>query len=399
MPGPTRPGPGIDARYEMLRWWDLWLKGHDTGIMAEPRLAIYVQHYYPPQLDIASIPGQWRYEDGWPVARVREAAWYLHPNATLDQHRPGDFVQHLLYKATMGISNRYRVPHNPAELCRDQRVDDVYSLSFTSPPLAHELEILGFPRAVLHVSTSAPLATWIVRLSDVAPDGSAHLVSKGILPGTHRTSHTVPTPLTPGEVYEVCLDLKVTSWVFAMGHRMRVSISNADFPNLWPSPMPMTTQLYGGAGYPSRILLPICPFAECPRPRFGVPDPAPETPGRPAPINQWQTTRDEMRQTVTVFRETRVPAHPVPSDDEPLTVSAVERRWCTASDVEPARASVEAEGQRVVRCGRMEIVVKARLTIHSDETAFHVTVQRELTKNGTPVRSKRWQETIARDHI
>jgi len=161
----------------------------------------------------------------------------------------------------------------------------------------------------------------------------------------------------------------------------------------------MTTQLYGGAGRPSRILLPICPFAERPRPRFGVPDTAPETPGRPAPVNQWQTTRDDMRQTVTVFRETRVPAHQVPSEDEPLTVSAVERRWCTASDVEPARASVEAEGQRVVRRGQLELVVTARLTIHSDETAFHVTVQRELTKNGTRVGRQRWQETIARDHI
>jgi hypothetical protein len=80
-------------------------------------------------------------------------------------------------------------------------------------------------------------------------------------------------------------------------------------------------------------------------------------------------------------------------------VSTVERRWCTASDVEPARASLEAEGQRVARCGPLELVVDARLTIHSDATAFHVSVQRTLTKNGTLVRRQCWQETIARDHI
>jgi len=233
----------------------------------------------------------------------------------------------------------------------------------------------------------------------VAPDGSSHLVSKGILPGTHRTSHTAPTRLTPGEIYEVPLELKVTSWVFAAGHRMRVSISNADFPNLWPSPVCMTTQVYGGGGSPSRLVLPICPWAERPRPHFAVPAPASASLGRPPPMNQWQITRDEVRQTVTVFRETRVPAHQVPNADAPLTVSTVERRWCTASDVEPARASLEAEGQRVARCGPLELVVDARLTIHSDATAFHVSVQRTLTKNGTLVRRQCWQETIARDHI
>ena len=32
------PGPAIGFLQELLRWWDFWLKGRDTGIMREPLL-------------------------------------------------------------------------------------------------------------------------------------------------------------------------------------------------------------------------------------------------------------------------------------------------------------------------------------------------------------------------
>ena len=32
----ARPGPQIGFLQEMLRWWDYWLKGIDTGVMDEP---------------------------------------------------------------------------------------------------------------------------------------------------------------------------------------------------------------------------------------------------------------------------------------------------------------------------------------------------------------------------
>ena len=403
-PDQASPGPRIDDQAEVLRWWDFWLKGQDTGIMDEPRLAVYIQHYYSPSLDVENVPGRWRYEEGWPLGRVHEEAWYPQANETLAEDLETDLVRHLRYRATVGTSNRYRVPHGPAELFTDQRLDDAYSLSFTSTPLDHEVEILGFPRAVLHVSSSAPVASWIVRLCDVAPDGASQLVSKGILNGTHRQSHTDPEPMNPGEVYELCMDMKFTSWVFPEGHRIRLSISNADFPNLWPSPTTMTTSLYVTENHPSRILLPVCPpqDEEPTTPRFGSAEPPKSEEGepkRPAPINQWQITRDEMEQTVTVFRETRVPEHQVPSEGEPVTLSSFERRWCTASDVEPARARLVAEGQRAVEHGEEAIAVNSWLTIESDETAFHVTVKREVTKNEVVICSKTWQESIPRDHV
>ena len=47
---------------------------------------------------------------------------------------------------------------------------------------------------------SAPVATAVVRLTDVAPDGTSAQVSAGILNLTHRRSDEHPEPLEPGRV-------------------------------------------------------------------------------------------------------------------------------------------------------------------------------------------------------
>ena len=60
------------ARDEAVRWFDQWLKGRDTGILEEPRLAVYVRDWHPPGPYLEYAPGLWRYEDGWPIARIRE---------------------------------------------------------------------------------------------------------------------------------------------------------------------------------------------------------------------------------------------------------------------------------------------------------------------------------------
>ena len=113
-------------------------------------------------------------------------------------------------------------------------------------PLEEPLEILGQPRAVLHVESSAEVVTFVVRLCDVAPDGGSALVTKGVLNATHRDSHEHPSPLVPGQLYELEIPLDATGWLFEPGHRIRLSLSNADFPNSWPSPTLATSRMEGG---------------------------------------------------------------------------------------------------------------------------------------------------------
>ena len=386
------PGPAINIQYEALRWWDCWLKGIDTGVTSEPPVALYVNRSYKPRLDLKDIPGEWRYEDTWPVKRAEEVCFIPQPDRLLARTKTSDIKWDLPYKPSIGMTNRYRCPHNAAELPIDQRADDDYSMCFDSQELSDELEILGHPRAELFVSCTAPVANWIVRLCDVAPDGTSTLVTKGLLNGTHRHSHTDPTPLVPGQVYKLEISLKVVSWIFPKGHRIRFAVSNADFPNLWPSPYSMTTSLYVDERHMSKFFLPSCPTEQRPAPTY-LPPEIPAGSDRPAPRNKWTVTRDEMAHTVTVFRET---VQFMGQGGQSTNIEEMERRWCTVNDDNPAVVKVIAEGYTKIDVQSGRLVCTSHMTIESDAQAFHVTAKRELYVNDELKYGKSWEEHIPR---
>ena len=98
--------------------------------------------------------------------------------------------------------------------------------------------ILGWPKVFLQVSSSAPLADWFVRLSDVAPDGTVTMITGAGQSGAQRDSAANPSDLEPDRKYALPIELHVTSWVFPTGHRIRLAISNALWPMIWPTPYP-----------------------------------------------------------------------------------------------------------------------------------------------------------------
>src|SRR5581483_8496278 len=122
-----------------------------------------------------------------------------------------------------------------------------------------ETAILGLPEVQLEASATASRANWFARLSDVAPDCQVKLIKGGGLNGAQRESTSEPKELEPGKIYSLRVPMRFTSWVFPAGHRIRVSISNAQWPLFWPTPYPMSTSLYLGGKRPSRLLLPTVP--------------------------------------------------------------------------------------------------------------------------------------------
>src|SRR5262249_54346434 len=161
----------------------------------------------------------------------------------------------------------------------DEGGADAFSLVFDSPPLAEEVEILGFPLVELHGSADAEPLHWFGRLCDVAPDGTVTLVTGGGRAGR-------PDPLRdggslPGAAVAdsgLPLELHVPSWVFPRGHRIRLALSNAMWPMIWPTPRPATaTVRLGPEG--TRLVLPVVPAASRPAPVFAEPGPAEHAPG------------------------------------------------------------------------------------------------------------------------
>ena len=112
----------------------------------------------------------------------------------------------------------------------DQREVEEQCLTFTSAPLDQELEATGPVTAVLYGLSSAPDTDWVVRLTDVHPDGYARLLCDGILRARYRDSFRAPVLLERGQVYRFTVDLWATSNVFLPGHRIWVSVTSSCFP-------------------------------------------------------------------------------------------------------------------------------------------------------------------------
>ena len=184
-PNEPYPGPGMEWRHEAIRWFDQFLKGEDTGILDEPRFAVFVRDWHPPGPHLEDAPGKWRYEDGWPIARMRERILYPQPNHTLAAETPAATTHQLGYIPSAGFEAGGPVMWW-GDVAHDQRGTDAFSLVYDSGPLEADLEILGFPRAILTVAANATRANWIARLSDVAPDGTVTQVTGAAMNGTHR---------------------------------------------------------------------------------------------------------------------------------------------------------------------------------------------------------------------
>ena len=66
------------------------------------------------------------------------------------------------------------------------------------------------------------------------------LVTRGVLNLTHRDSHEHPEPLEPGRPTRVMLELDGIAQAVPAGHRLRLALSPAYWPWLWPAPEPVT---------------------------------------------------------------------------------------------------------------------------------------------------------------
>ena len=206
-------GPAIEWRDLAVRWWDQWLKGRDTGVMDEPRFAVYMRHWYAPELNLPEVPGEWRSEESWPPAGLQLQTFYPQTDHSLNTSIPVADFHVLKYVPSTG-TNAGGPDIWWGELTTDQTPDDAFSLVYDSAPLAENMAILGRPQAALEASATAPLADWFARLSDVAPDGTVTMVTGAGLNGAQRDSASEPTDLEPGRVYPLTIDMHFTSWVF-----------------------------------------------------------------------------------------------------------------------------------------------------------------------------------------
>jgi putative CocE/NonD family hydrolase len=385
-------GPRVEWRDQAVRWFDHWLKGIDNGVEREPRLVVYQQHSHPPGAAAQDIPGEWRAES-WPPAGRKPLTWFLAPNHQLTTAPAAEASDHLRYVPSAGTEAGFWW----GELLTDQRPVDAYSLTYDSAPLAVDVSMLGFAHVRLLATADAPLANWFVRIEDVAEDGRVTAITGAGLAGAQRHSMEHPEPLTPGEEYVLDLDLHLSSWVWPRGHRIRVAVSNAQWPMHWPTPYPMTTALRLGGAEGSAITLPVVPARGRAPPAFGPLETVAVPPGITTPNDyawpgSWKLERDEAKERSTVtWHGTSAVRFPWGAFEHS------EQLVYHVDDADPAVSAVEGEAESIETLADRVLTYRGHLAVTSDAATFHYAYTRELLRNGAVVRTKTWQEVIPRD--
>ncbi|OGO21982.1 MAG: hypothetical protein A2144_10500, partial [Chloroflexi bacterium RBG_16_50_9] len=240
--------PVYQYSWEILRWFDHWLKGMDNGVMDEPPVRIFVQG-----------SNEWKTGADFPFPETRWIPFNLHyNNQMLCEIEPW--------------------PDAPSYSYNDSPEERGF-LKYSTAPLVENTEVVGPLALNLYASCRGTDMNFFISLYDVDPEGKEKIMSRGYLKASHREldkkqskpwypvhTHNNPQPLVPGMVYEFNIDLIPLANVFKAGHRIVLKIRGADDPaellnevrmNHLLDQTPNTVTVYHNAQYPSHLLLPV----------------------------------------------------------------------------------------------------------------------------------------------
>ncbi|MEM6987765.1 MAG: CocE/NonD family hydrolase, partial [Pseudomonadota bacterium] len=247
------PGPRMDFTTEIIRFWDHWLKGQDTGLMDEPPLRFYLQDSVAPSGTHKSRSGTWVEERAWPSPHVSDTALWLNSERLGDTPETGEPLS-ICSPQTFGHAGGDMCSFAiPGDMPSDCRIDAGGALAFAGEPVPAALDILGQPQVRLQLSADRPQGFVAALLIDEAPDGAQTLITRGYANLMHRNSDTAPEPVVPGESMSITVPLHGIGHRLAAGHRLVVQIASTYWPVLWPAPEPVTLTVAPGS---SQLIVP-----------------------------------------------------------------------------------------------------------------------------------------------
>ena len=282
-------------------WFDRWVKGVADGIDAEPPVRVFVmgggsgRRNAEGRLDHG---GRWRDAAAWPLPQTEWTPLYLQADHGLGPARPESSPPPLSFRfdprhpvPTIGGAlssgepimrgGAYDQREGPGVFgsrepyrCLNERPD---VLSFSTPPLVREIEIVGPVTVRLWVASDGPDTDLTAKLIDVHPPnadypaGFAMNLTEGLLRLRYRDSWERPTLMAAGQVYEITIELFPIGNLFVPGHRLRLDISSSNFPHfdvnpnsgepegLMEHPRIAENRVFVDLERPSHIVLPVIP--------------------------------------------------------------------------------------------------------------------------------------------
>jgi predicted acyl esterase len=250
---------------QMLRWYDYWLKGIDTGVMDEPEVTIF-----------DSATREWRYENEYPLKRTKWTRFYLRSNPSGPATEP-PYGLISMNSPDSEAPDNYRIPESMSVLLAGKPV-----LGYSTPPLREDLRVWGPLSANLYGSSTSPDTAWFIKLMDIGPNNKISLVSTGILRASAREVDEAKSkpgqpfhpfgkrvPLKPNTVYEFQVEMLPAFHTFKAGHKIWLQIASDDLTyfgrlhtlDVLELPVPAENSLYHDSEHPSHLLLPVIPDA------------------------------------------------------------------------------------------------------------------------------------------
>ncbi|QIG52635.1 CocE/NonD family hydrolase [Nordella sp. HKS 07] len=369
------PGPQIGFLQVMLRWWDYWLKGIDTDVMDDPMLRAWMTESVKPARHHGELPGRWVAESSWPSPGVISRRLFL-TDEGLRTEAAALTPRPICSPQTVGKCSGDWVPFgHGSDQAGDQQEDDMRSLVFETPQLHAPIEILGAATVTLDIASDRPIANLAVRLCDVHPSGKSMRVSYGLLNLTHRDGHEAPAPLVTGERYTVCVKLNDAGSVFPVGHRIRLALSTAYWPIMWPSPEKATLSILGGT-----IDLPERPPQAADARLSPLPGPESALPEKPTIIH-----RNGMR----IERIDRIG----------LELGVGGKSLFHVADDDPLSALVDLQRTQTMSRGTWQIRTETQMRLSCTRNAFHLRGSLRAFEGVNKICSREWDRAIPRDFL
>jgi putative CocE/NonD family hydrolase len=227
----------------VLPWFEHTLMDRSNEVLDWPAARVYLMG----AVDEAGAPGnRWVELDSWPPPHRATALW-LTPDGglTTGVPEPGEVVVEMDPTdpvPTLGGANLHpglevdgrAMGDGPFDQRPIEERTDV--VTFTTDALDDALTVMGPVRCSFWIRPDTTDLDVAVRLTDVYPDGRSMLVLDGIQRARMRCGDRRECLLTPGVPAQITIELWSTAYVFASGHRIRISVSGSNSPRFEVNP-------------------------------------------------------------------------------------------------------------------------------------------------------------------
>ena len=384
------PGPRIDFLHEALRWWDRWLKNEKTDVENDPAYTVYLMDGVEPKSSYDYRKGQWVSFDQWPAQLPIKT---LNLNKDLGLRKQKENVRKIISSPqTCGLDGgEYCAIWLGPDLPGDQRIDDVNSATFTTEELTKQIDIVGAPRVKLKLRPTTSTAQISVRLNHIHPTGASTRITYGVFNLGYVDGFDNPRKLRKGETISIEFNLDQIAYSVSKGHKIRLSISNAYWPLLWPTPEKGAIEVIAGS-----IDIPFIKDGLYNFRQF-LPEKADE-PWKTKTIRKPTNTRKVIRNIgsdeVTVeiiddFGSVRDLSHD-------LEIGSIAREWWTIQPDDPLSANGRTHWTEERSRGEWKTRTETFATMSSDAENFYIHAKLEAYENEKLFFEKEISETINR---